>query len=103
MPKQVAIENPIINSPFEESRPHYRFDDDRYGHGRENPPNLIVEVRGERDAEKAAKVAAARNRWVPAVKKAPAWERWAFAEISDPWDAKNTIRAQLNRSGSAKT
>jgi type III restriction enzyme len=22
--------------------------------------------------------------------------RWAFLEIADPWDAKNTIRAALN-------
>ncbi len=25
---QVVIDNPVINSPFEESRRHFRFDDD---------------------------------------------------------------------------
>jgi len=67
-----------------------RIDD---GHGRDNPLNLIVEVSGERDADKAAKVAAARNLWVPAVNNAGAWGRWVFIEISDPWDAKNAIRS----------
>lgn len=41
---------------------------------------------------KEAKVAAARNLWVPAVNSASAWGQWAFVEVSDPWDAKNTIR-----------
>lgn len=69
-----------------------RLDD---GHGREDPLSLIVEVSGERDADKAAKVATARNLWVPAVNNAATWGRWAFVEISDPWDAKCTIRAHL--------
>jgi type III restriction enzyme len=55
--------------------------------------NLIVEVTGEKKKEKAAKVAAARNLWVPATNNHGGFGRWAFLEISDPWDAKNTIRA----------
>jgi type III restriction enzyme len=69
-----------------------RLDD---GRGPGDPLNLIVEVSGERDAEKAAKVATARNLWVPAVNNSGTWGRWAFIEISDPWDAKNTIAAAL--------
>jgi type III restriction enzyme len=69
-----------------------RVDD---GHGRGNPLNLIVEVTGDRDAEKAAKVATARNLWIPAVNNAATWGRWAFVEISDPWDAQATIRGYL--------
>jgi len=57
--------------------------------------NLIVEVTGEKKREKAAKVAAARNLWVPAVNNHGELGKWAFIEISDPWDAKNTIRAYL--------
>jgi len=57
--------------------------------------NLIVEVTGEKKREKAAKVAAARNLWVPAVNNHDDFGQWAFIEISDPWDAKNTIRAFL--------
>jgi type III restriction enzyme len=73
-----------------------RLDD---GHGRENPLNLIVEVSGKRDAEKAAKVATARNLWIPAVNNAATWGRWAFIEIDDPWDAKNAITSMLAASG----
>jgi len=73
-----------------------RVDD---GRGRENPLNLIVEVSGQRDADKAAKVATARNLWIPAVNNAGTWGRWAFVEISDPWDAKNTILAFIKEQG----
>jgi hypothetical protein len=71
-----------------------RVDD---GRGQEDPLNLIVEVSGKRDAEKAAKVATARNLWVPAVNNAGTWGRWAFVEIADPWDAKNAIRTGLQK------
>lgn len=64
------------------------------GDGQE-PLNLIVEVSGEARKDKAAKVAAARNLWIPAVNNDGRWGRWAFIEIVDPWDAKNTIRAFL--------
>ena len=67
--------------------------DDR--HGPRDLLNLIVEVSGEPHTEKAAKVAAARNLWVPAINNHGGFGRWDFIEISDPWDAKNTIRSQL--------
>jgi type III restriction enzyme len=57
--------------------------------------NLIVEVTGEKKKEKVAKVAAARNLWVPAINNHGGFGKWAFIEISDPWNAKNTIRAFL--------
>jgi type III restriction enzyme len=57
--------------------------------------NLILEVSGEARKDKAAKVAAARNLWIPAVNNHGGFGRWAFIEIVDPWDAKNTIRAFL--------
>jgi hypothetical protein len=37
----------------------------------------------------------ARNLWVPAINNHGGFGRWAFIEITDPWDAKNTIRATL--------
>jgi len=92
MPKQVVIENPILNSPFDEPERHFHFDE-------EGITNIIVEVSRERDADKVAKVATARNLWIPAVNNAPTWGRWAFVEISDPWDAKNTIRAAFGKKG----
>jgi type III restriction enzyme len=55
--------------------------------------NLIVEVTGEKKKDKIAKVATARDLWVPAVNNHDGFGRWAFVEILDPWDAKNTIRS----------
>ena len=65
------------------------LDDD---HGPDDPLHLILEVSGEARKDKAAKVAAARNLWIPAVNNYGGWGRWKFIEIVDPWDAKNTIR-----------
>ena len=52
---------------------------------------------GERDKNKEATVATARDLWVPAVNNAGTWGRWAFIEIADPWDAKNKISAYLRK------
>jgi len=57
--------------------------------------NLIVEVSGEARKDKAAKTATTRTLWVPAVNNHGGYGRWAFVEISDPWDAANTIRGML--------
>ena len=65
------------------------------GAGRDDLLNLIIEVTGEKKKDKAAKVATARTLWVPAVNAHGGFGRWAFLEISDPWDAQNTIRAAL--------
>jgi type III restriction enzyme len=58
--------------------------------------NLILEVTGERKKEKEAKVATAQNLWVPAVNNHGGYGRWAFLEITDPWDAKNEIRRHMS-------
>jgi len=68
------------------------IDDD---HGPDDLLNLLVEITGEKKKDKAAKVATARTLWVPAVNNHGGFGRWAFAEISDPWDAQKTIRAAL--------
>jgi type III restriction enzyme len=61
--------------------------------------NVIVEVSGEERKDKAAKVATARTLWVPAINNHGGFGRWAFIEVTDPWDAKNTIRAALAETG----
>jgi type III restriction enzyme len=58
--------------------------------------NLILEVTGEKKKDKAAKVATARNLWIPAVNNDGRFGRWAFIEIDDPWNAENTIRTVLS-------
>ncbi|MGD0753047.1 MAG: hypothetical protein ABSA23_16765 [Anaerolineales bacterium] len=65
------------------------------GHGPDDLLNLILEVSGEAKKEKAAKVSTARTLWVPVINNHGGFGRWAFIEIVDPWDAKNTIRAFL--------
>lgn len=65
------------------------------GHGADDYLNLILEVSGEARKDKATKVATTRNLWVPAINNHGGFGRWAFLEIVDPWDAKNTIRALL--------
>jgi len=57
--------------------------------------NLIVEVSGEARKDKAAKVAAARTLWVPAINNHGGFGQWAFVEVTDPWDAQGTIRAAI--------
>ena len=63
------------------------------GHGRDDLLNLIIEVSGEPKRDKAEKVATARNLWVPAVNNHGGFGRWAFVEVTDPWDAASVIRA----------
>jgi type III restriction enzyme len=67
------------------------------GNGPDDLLNLILEVSGEARQDKAAKVATARNLWIPAVNNYGGFGRWAFVEITDPWDAEDTIRATLRQ------
>jgi type III restriction enzyme len=69
-----------------------RIDD---GHGLDDLLNLIIEVTGQKKSDKVAKVDTARSLWIPAVNNHGGFGRWGFIEISDPWDAKNTIRTAL--------
>lgn len=64
----------------------------RINDGKQDNLNLIIEVTGEKKKEKADKVAAAKTLWVPAVNNHGGFGRWAFLEITDPWNAIHTIR-----------
>lgn len=57
--------------------------------------NLIIEVTGEKKKDKAAKVATARNLWVPAVNNQGPFGRWRFIEIDNPWDSQRAIRGGM--------
>lgn len=83
-----------INGETHQYLPDYiiRLDD---GHGNDDPLNLILEVTGEKKKDKAAKVETARTYWVPAVNNHGGFGRWDFIEITDPWDAENTIQAHV--------
>ena len=71
------------------------IDDDN---GPEDLLHLIIEVTGRRDKEKVAKVATARELWIPAINNYGAFGRWAYIEVTDPWDAHATIRNAFTRS-----
>ena len=69
-----------------------RIDD---GHGDGGLLSLIVEVTGRKRKDKEVKVATARDLWVPAVNNHGGLGRWAFIEITDPWNTQTEIRALL--------
>ena len=43
----------------------------------------------------SSKVPTARNLWIPAINNHGSFGRWEYLEITDPWDAKSTIRATM--------
>jgi type III restriction enzyme len=55
---------------------------------------LVLEVTGEPKKEKQAKVATAEHLWTVAVNNWAGLGRWAFLEVTDPWDAEHVIRAK---------
>ena len=75
-----------------------RLDD---GHGPDDPLHLIVEVSGAQRRDKEAKVQTARELWVPAVIAHGGFGRWEFIEITDPWDAQNTIQTLIKERAAA--
>lgn len=80
-----------------EERPYFPDFLVRLRDGKEGSLNLIIEVSGEPKKDKAAKVSTARTLWVPAINNHGEFGRWAFLEITDPWDAKNAIQASLQK------
>ena len=64
--------------------------------GGETPIHLVLEVTGEKRRDKEAKVATARDLWVPAVNAHGGLGRWAFVEITDPWNAVEAIREAVD-------
>jgi type III restriction enzyme len=55
---------------------------------------LVLEVSGEAKKEKQAKVDVAEHLWTEAVNNWGGLGRWAFLEVTDPWDAEHLIRAK---------
>ncbi len=57
--------------------------------------HVLIEVSGQRDDNKKARVSGALDLWVPAVNAHGGLGRWVFAEVTDPFDVHSTIRAAL--------
>jgi hypothetical protein len=81
---QVVIENPILNSPYAEPRRRFRFGDDG-----------VTEVW----KDKSGTTATAWMLWVPVINNHGGYGRWAFVEITDPWDAMEMAWEIMNREG----
>jgi len=64
---------------------------------------LILEVTGEKRADKEAKVSTARNLWVPAINNDGRFGKWAFLELRDPWNAKTEITDFLAEADAMQT
>jgi type III restriction enzyme len=64
----------------------------RFNDGHEDLLNLIIEMTGEKKKGKDAKASKARRLRVPAVNNHGRFGRWAFFEITDPWNAATLIR-----------
>ena len=59
--------------------------------------NLIIEVTGEKDQKKVAKVKTATDLWVPAVNNHGGFGEWAMLEIRDIHQAQKLIRDAIAR------
>ncbi|MGV3710388.1 MAG: BPTD_3080 family restriction endonuclease [Gemmatimonas sp.] len=65
------------------------------GNGRENPLNLVVEIKGRRGEDAKDKFNTMRNYWVPAVNNDGSFGRWAVAEFTDVYALESDFTAEL--------
>jgi type III restriction enzyme len=72
------------------------------GRGRDDPLNLVVEVKGFRDDKDGAKADTMRTRWLPGVNAARRFGRWAFLECRNPYQFASEVRGYLSRASGVK-
>ncbi|GAK60595.1 type III restriction-modification enzyme, R/helicase subunit [Candidatus Vecturithrix granuli] len=65
------------------------------GRGAGDLLHLVIEVSGEPRDDKAAKVSTIKNLWIPAVNNSGQFGRWAYLEITDPYQAISGLQAFL--------
>ncbi|MEO5333779.1 MAG: DEAD/DEAH box helicase family protein [Magnetococcus sp. YQC-5] len=63
------------------------------GHGRQDPLNLVVEIKGFRGEDAKEKANIMRSHWVPGVNNLEKFGRWAFAEFTAVFE----IQAEFDR------
>lgn len=63
-----------------------RIDD---GRGPDDPLNLVVEIKGQKDATTQIKAETLRTLWVPGVNSLKEFGRWDFEEFSDVFDVED--------------
>jgi len=71
------------------------------GHGKDDPLNLIVEIKGYRREDAKEKKSTMENYWVPGVNNHGHYGRWAFAEFTDVFemydDFKEKVESEFNK------
>jgi type III restriction enzyme len=65
------------------------------GHGPEDLLSLVLEVSGEARKDKTIKVETARDFWLPAINNHGGFGRWAFTNVTDPWEAESALNALI--------
>ena len=66
------------------------------GRGPADPLHLILEVSGQNRPDKTIKAETARDFWVPAINNIGTFGRWAYTNITDPWESEGQIQALIN-------
>ena len=61
------------------------------GHGKYDPLNLVVEIKGYRNDDARAKKLTMETYWVPGVNNLRRYGRWSFAEFTDVFDMEATF------------
>jgi len=71
------------------------------GRGKDNPLNLIVEIKGYRREDAKEKASTMKDYWIPGVNHLGTHGRWAFAEFCDVWDMQedfsDKVQAEFER------
>jgi len=67
------------------------------GHGKDDPLNLIVEIKGYRREDAQEKKSTMENYWVPGVNNHGSCGRWAFAEFSDVYEMQEDFEKEVKQ------
>ncbi len=71
--------------------------------GRDDPLNLIVEIKGYRGEDAVEKKNTMEAYWLPGVNAAGDFGRWAFAEFTDVYDIESNLRQVIDYHRNDKT
>ena len=65
------------------------------GAGLDDPLHLVLEVKGQRDAQDDAKHDTMARLWIPAVNAAGCWGRWGFLRVDGPYGVTDAVRRHI--------
>ncbi len=67
-----------------------------YGLGEAEPLHIVVEVKGRRRQDAAAKANTMNTRWIPGVNALGCYGRWAFLELREPFEMREDFDASVD-------